>query len=50
MALVVTALTVTLAIANVGFVAVLRSSMQYVEMVAGVFVLLSGCYLLWYFW
>lgn len=50
MALVVTALTVTLAFANVGLLKVLRSGMQYVEMVAGAFVLLSGLYLLWYFW
>jgi cytochrome c-type biogenesis protein len=50
MALLVTALTVTLAAANVGLLKVLRSGMQYVEMVAGAFVLLSGLYLLWYFW
>lgn len=50
MALVVTALTVSLAFANVGLLKVLRSGMQYVEMVAGAFVLLSGTYLLWYFW
>jgi cytochrome c-type biogenesis protein len=50
MALVVSALTVTLAFANVGLLKVLRSGMQYVEMLAGAFVLLSGSYLLWYFW
>lgn len=50
MALLVTALTVTLAVANVGLLRVLRSGMQYVEMVAGAFVMLSGAYLLWYFW
>jgi cytochrome c-type biogenesis protein len=50
MALVVSALTVSLAFANVGLLKVLRSGMQYVEMVAGAFVLLSGTYLLWYFW
>lgn len=50
MALLITALTVTLAVANVGLLKVLRRSMQYVEMVAGAFVLLSGLYLLWYFW
>jgi cytochrome c biogenesis protein CcdA len=50
MALVVSALTVSLAFANVGLLKVLRSGMQYVEMVAGAFVLLSGAYLLWYFW
>jgi cytochrome c biogenesis protein CcdA len=50
MALLVTALTVTLAVANVGMLRVLRSSTQYVEMIAGAFVMLSGVYLLWYFW
>lgn len=50
MALVVSALTVSLAFANVGLLRVLRSGMQYVEMLAGAFVLLSGTYLLWYFW
>ena len=50
MALIVTALTVALAVAKVGLLRVLRRGMQYVELVAGAFVLLSGIYLLWYFW
>ena len=50
MALVVVSLTLALAAANKGFVRWLRAKMQYVEMVSGAFVLLSGCYLLWYFW
>jgi cytochrome c-type biogenesis protein len=50
MALVVSALTVSLGFANVGLLKVLRSGMQYVEMLAGAFVVLSGAYLLWYFW
>ena len=50
MALLVTALTVTLAFANVGLLRVLRSGMQYVETISGAFVALSGAYLLWYFW
>jgi cytochrome c biogenesis protein CcdA len=50
MALVVITLTLALATANLGFVRWLRSKMQYVEMVSGAFVLLSGFYLLWYFW
>jgi cytochrome c biogenesis protein CcdA len=50
MALIVVALTVTLAVANRGLLRVLRSSSQYVEVIAGAFVLLSGAYLLWYFW
>lgn len=50
MALIVIALTVTLAVANRGLLKVLRRSSQYVELIAGAFVLLSGAYLLWYFW
>jgi cytochrome c biogenesis protein CcdA len=50
MALVVVALTVTLAFAKTGLVQFLRSKMQYVEMVAATFVVLSGIYLLVYFW
>lgn len=50
MALIVVSLTLALAAANKGFVHWLRSKMQYVEMVSGAFVLLSGLYLLWYFW
>jgi cytochrome c biogenesis protein CcdA len=50
MALVVITLTLALATANLGFVRWLRSKLQYVEMVSGAFVLLSGFYLLWYFW
>ena len=50
MALVVVSLTLALATANMGFVRWLRAKMQYVEMVSGAFVLLSGMYLLWYFW
>ena len=43
-------LTLALAAANQGFVRWLKSKMQYVEMVSGAFVLLSGAYLLWYFY
>ena len=50
MAMLVTALTVALAVANVGLLKWLRRSLPYVEMAAGAFVLLSGAYLLWYFW
>jgi cytochrome c biogenesis protein CcdA len=50
MALVVISLTLALATANAGFVRWLKSKMQYVEMVSGAFVLLSGAYLLWYFY
>lgn len=50
MALVVISLTLALAAANQGFVRWLRAKMQFVEMVSGAFVFLSGLYLLWYFW
>src|SRR5690606_13782420 len=50
MALVVVALTVTLAFAKTGLVWFLRSKMAYFEMVAASLVVLSGIYLLVYFW
>jgi cytochrome c-type biogenesis protein len=50
MALLVSALTVTLAVANLGLVRMLRSASQYVETIAAVFVIVSGVYLLYYFW
>ncbi len=50
MTLVVMALTVTLAFAKWGLVGWLRSAMSQVQMVAAVFVLISGFYLLYYFW
>jgi len=50
MALLVTALTVALAVANTGLLKVLRGGMQHVETIAAVFVILSGMYLVYYFW
>lgn len=50
MAVVVISLTLALAAANASFVKWLKNKMQYVEMVSGAFVLLSGLYLLWYFY
>jgi cytochrome c-type biogenesis protein len=50
MALLVTALTVALAVANTGLLRVLRGGMQHVETIAAVFVVLSGVYLVYYFW
>ena len=50
MALLVSALTIALASANTGLLKVLRGSLQYVDRIAAFFVLLSGCYLLWYFY
>jgi cytochrome c-type biogenesis protein len=50
MGLLVTALTVSLAVANHALLRVLRSTMQHVQLIAAAFVLLSGVYLLYYFW
>ena len=50
MALLVTGLTVTLALANTALLKVLRKSMEWFEYVAGVFVLLTGMYLTYYWY
>jgi len=50
MALVVSALTVSLAVANTGLLKFLRNGLQYVDRIAAAFVILSGMYLLWYFY
>lgn len=50
MGLLVTALTVALAVANHALLRVLRVAMQHMQVLAGAFVLLSGVYLLYYFW
>jgi cytochrome c biogenesis protein CcdA len=50
MALLVTGLTVTLALANTAVLKVLRKGMAWFEYVAGVFVLLTGLYLTWYWY
>src|SRR5262249_10838042 len=50
MGLLVVALTVSLAVANHALLRVLRSAMQHVQSLAAAFVLLSGVYLLYYFW
>jgi len=50
MALLVCALTVALAFANTSLLKVLRGSLQYVDRIAAVFVVMSGAYLLWYFY
>lgn len=50
MALVVTALTVSLAAANQGLVRVLRRATEHVQTVSGALVILAGAYLLHYFW
>jgi len=50
MGLLVTALTVGLAVANTGLLRVLRSGAHTIELIAAAFVLLSGVYLVYYFW
>ena len=50
MALLVTGLTVTLALANTALLGLLRSGMAWFEYVSGVFVLLTGVYLTWYWY
>lgn len=50
MALVVTALTVTLAFANTALLRVLRRGMAWVEQAAGVLLILTGAYLCWYWY
>lgn len=50
MALLVVALTVALAVANHAMLRVLRSAMRHVHTVAAAFVMLSGLYLVYYFW
>lgn len=50
MALLVSALTIALAAANTSLLKVLRSGMPYVDRIAAAFVVLSGVYLLWYFY
>ena len=50
MALVVTALTIALAVANTSFLRALKSTSRYVDTIAAVLVTLSGLYLVYYFW
>jgi cytochrome c-type biogenesis protein len=50
MALVVTALTIALALANTSLLRALKSSSRHVDTIAAVLVTLSGLYLVYYFW
>ncbi|MGA9275857.1 cytochrome c biogenesis CcdA family protein [Ilumatobacter sp.] len=50
MAVLVGGLTVALAFANTGLLKLLRHGMQYMDRIAAAFVVLSGLYLLWYFY
>ena len=50
MALLVSALTVALASANTSLLKLLRGGLRYVDRIAAGFVVLSGLYLLWYFY
>lgn len=50
MAVLVGGLTVMLAFANTGLVNFIRRGLQYMDRIAAAFVLLSGLYLVWYFY
>jgi cytochrome c-type biogenesis protein len=50
MAIVVTGLTVTLAVANTAFLRVLRRGMVWFEQLAGILLVLTGMYLCWYWY
>ncbi len=50
MALLVSGLTVTLAMANTAMLKALRKGMAWFEYIAGIFVLLTGLYLTWYWY
>lgn len=50
MALVVTALTMSLAVARGGLLRVLRSGLRSIDRAAGVFIILTGIYLTWYWY
>ena len=50
MALIVTGLTVTLAMANTAFLRILRRGMVWFEQLAGVLLVLTGMYLCWYWY
>lgn len=50
MALMVTALTVTLAFASGGLLRVLRGALRYMDRVAAVFLIATGMYLTWYWY
>ncbi len=50
MALLVSGLTITLAVANTALLRALRKSMEWFEYVAGIFVLLTGMYLAYYWY
>ena len=50
MALVVTALTMTLAVASGGLLRVLRNGLRYIDRAAGAFIILTGIYLTWYWY
>ena len=50
MALMVTALTVTLAFASGGLLRVLRGALKYMDRIASVFLIATGMYLTWYWY
>lgn len=50
MALLVTTVTICVAFARTGLVKVLKRGLPYADRAAGVFILLTGAYLSWYWW
>ncbi len=50
MGLLVTSLTVAIALARTGFVSFLRSGLRWFDTASGVLVTLTGAYLTWYWW
>ncbi len=50
MGLLLTALTVTLALARGGLLRGLRSALRWIDRVAGALLVLAGCYLVYYWW
>jgi cytochrome c-type biogenesis protein len=50
MALVVSALTIALAVANTTVLQIVRRASQHIQTIAATFVVLSGLYLVYYFW
>lgn len=50
MALLVSTVTISMAFARTGLVKVLKRGLPYADRAAGVFILLTGAYLSWYWW
>lgn len=50
MALLVSTVTISMAVARTGLVKVIKRGLPYADRAAGVFILLTGAYLSWYWW